>query len=105
MRTSTSACGGKRLLQERQPAFELVVADGQRRQQPDHVAVEAAREQQQPAVERLGGDPLRELGTLLRELEREHRAEAANLADRVVPGGELVEPTPQDAAELVGAGP
>ena len=37
--------------QELEPAVELVVGDGQRRQQPDHVAVEAAGEQEQAALE------------------------------------------------------
>ena len=39
----------------------------------------------------------------LRELEREHRAEPAHLADRLVPGGELVEPRPQQRRDLLGA--
>ena len=72
-----------------QPARQLLVGDRQRRQQADDVAVQAAAEQQQALLAGRGdraGDELgrRRLGlAVAHDLEREHRAEAAHLADRV----------------------
>ena len=49
------------------------------------------------------GDDLCRIAVLLDELEREHRAEPANLADDRAPRGDLVEPRAQEARDLVGA--
>src|SRR5580765_5948073 len=95
-RMSASASGGaaalpsawsdvvKRLLQEIEAAGELGVGDRQRRQQPQHVAVRAAREQDEAALERRRCDGGGELATLLAELERAHGPEAAVLAHGIV---------------------
>src|SRR5712691_1880201 len=79
--TRSCTCVAKRLLQDLQPALELVVADRQGRQQANHVAVRAAGEQEQAALVRCRGHCGGELGTLLSELEGPHRPEAAVLAD------------------------
>src|SRR6476659_3557110 len=56
MRMSMSAAalaidGRERLLEQGQSVLQLLVGDRQRREQPDHVAVETAREQEQAALE------------------------------------------------------
>ena len=83
-------------------AVELRVRDGQRGQQPEHVAVETAREQEQAPLEGRGGHGLGEVWALVAQLEREHRAEAAHLADLLVARGKVVEPgaheTPSSSA-------
>ncbi len=74
------------------PSSSSSSLDRQRRQQPDHVAVRCRT--------RAGAGPVRTprrrwrfaaVGRALHELEGEHRAEAAHLADLRVPRGELVE--------------
>ena len=55
---------------------------GERDENADHVAVDAAREQHQPLLARLRGDACRLLAVLLGQLERHHRAEAAYLRAR-----------------------
>ncbi len=52
----------ERLLQQGQALLELLVRDRQRGQEPDHVAVEAAGEEQQAALERRIDDRLRPVG-------------------------------------------
>jgi hypothetical protein len=51
-----SGSGGKRAFEDREPALELVVGSGQRREEPDHVPVEAAGEEQQALLSRGDGD-------------------------------------------------
>src|SRR5262245_32667502 len=71
----------KRLLQDGEPLVQLVRRDVERGQQPDDVPVETAREEDEPAVERGVHDRLRAIRRPLGELEGEHRAEPADLAD------------------------
>src|SRR3954468_10875499 len=78
---SAGACVAKRLLQDREPAFELLVCRGQRRQEPDHVSVEAAREEDEPALACSSRDRFRRLAGAFGELDCEHCAESAHLTD------------------------
>src|SRR4029453_1822677 len=73
------------------------------RQQADHVAVEAAREKQEPFLPGLRRDVLRRLAGTLNELDRAHRPQAPGLADRRLMLGELLEPAPYEAADRLGA--
>src|SRR3954454_19572782 len=98
---SAGACVAKRLLQDREPAFELLVRRGERRQQPDDVSVEAAGEKDESALACSGRDRFRGLAGAFRELEREHRAEAAHLTHDRVAGRDLVEPRVQERGDLV----
>src|SRR5712691_6946050 len=75
--TSTSAA--KRRLEYVQTVVELLVGDDERHVQPDDVAVEAAREQDEPAFARSRDDGSAAFRALVGELERQHRAEAANV--------------------------
>src|SRR4029077_3401234 len=114
LRTSssrTSAGGGvdKRLLQELETPGEIVVVDDQRDEDADHVAVGAAREEDQPS---LPGAPSRLLGELRswllalavgHELEGEHRADAAHLAPGLDGRRDLVQARAQVVCELLGA--
>src|SRR5689334_19988751 len=47
---SAGACVAKRLLQDGESALELLVGRRERRQQPDDVAVQAAREKNEAAI-------------------------------------------------------
>src|SRR6266566_5146678 len=97
------ACVAKRLLEDRESALELLVRSRERRQQPDDVAVEAAREEDQPFLARRGRDRLRGLAVLLCELEREHRREPAHLADDRPARRDLVQAGSQQPRDLLGA--
>src|SRR3954464_5641807 len=77
-----SAAMVERLLEDVEPAAELVVGRDERREDPDHVPVEPAREQHEPALPRRRGDRVRERRGLLGELHREHRAASAHLGNR-----------------------
>src|SRR5437899_11538257 len=88
---AVGASVAKCLLQQAEPAFELLVRCGQRRQESDDVAVEAARQEEQPLLERGRASRLRHVGGRLAQLEREHRTEPAYLADERLPRGDLVE--------------
>src|SRR3954469_439529 len=74
-------------LEDLQAPRELLLGDGQRRQQADDIGVQAAPEQQETLLARLrdrARDHLRRRRLALavaHDLEREHRAEAADLAD------------------------
>ena len=103
---SPSTCA-QRGLERVEPVGQVAVLDRDRRQQPDHVAVEPAREQQQPALTRggdHGGGQLRLRRAVRDELEREHRAEAAHVADAFELAGEALQPRADLAAERLGAG-
>src|SRR3954454_20257554 len=80
---STRTSAAKAALEDVEAALELVVADRKRDEDADHVAVHAARQEQQPLLPRLTRDPRRRLAVLFRQLDRDHRAEAAHLR----PGG------------------
>src|SRR5436190_17814904 len=103
MSGAVGASVAKCLLQQVEPAFEILVARGQRREEPDYVSVEAAREEEQPLLERGRGRRLRGVGGRLAQLECEHRAEPAHLADQRLPGGDLLESRSQEGAHAVGA--
>src|SRR3954447_17367656 len=96
---ASGASVAKCLLQQAEPALELLVRCGQRRQEPDHIPVEAAREEEQPLVERGRRRCLRRVGCRLAELERQHRAETAHLADDRLARCDLLESRPQERAE------
>src|SRR5579862_3919165 len=66
-------------LQDVEAALELVVGDRERGQQPDHVAVDPAGEEHQTALVRRVRDTVRLVAVSLRELDREHRAESADV--------------------------
>src|SRR5687768_17781966 len=85
------ASGAKRLLQDGEPLVELVGRDVERREQPDDVPVEPAGEKDEPALESGVDDGLGTIARPFRELERQHRAEPANLADHRVSGRDIVE--------------
>src|SRR5690349_15551346 len=103
-RSRTAASAAKSLLENRQAPVELLVRRRERREQADHVPVEPAREQDEAAFARRRRHPLRCVPALLAQLEREHRAEAAHLADDVgVLGGDLVEPRAQQRRDLLRA--
>ena len=65
----------------REALVELVRRDVERGQQADDVAVEAAGEEDEAALEGGVDDRLRAIRRALGELEGEHRAEPAHLAD------------------------
>src|SRR5579862_3691391 len=89
--SETSA--GKAGLQDVQSAIELLVGDRQRRQEPDHVAVDTAGEEHESALARGPGDACCLSSGPLGKLDREHRPEAADVAagrrDRLEPLAEL----------------
>ena len=58
------------------PRSSCLVGDRERGQQPDHVAVEAAREQEETALESGGDHLLRQIRALLAGTEGEHRTQA-----------------------------
>src|SRR5215831_19624063 len=90
----------KRLLQDRETLVELVVSDGQRREKADHVAVQTAREEHETTLERGSDDRGGAIRRPLLELEREHRAEPADVSDVVVARGDLVETRAKRVSEL-----
>src|SRR5262245_24813115 len=115
------ACGGlasaaalvrvdKCLLQDLEPAVEILLLDDERDEDPDHVALEATGEQDQAELVRSRGDALRTLAVgplrfgVLDELECKHRAEAAHLADAVHAARDRVELGADALAELPGLG-
>src|SRR5438477_3551137 len=75
--TATSAA--KAALEDVEPLLEIVVGDRERHQDPDHVAVQAAGEEDEPAVACLRRDPRRLLAVSFRQLEGEHRPEPPHL--------------------------
>src|SRR5690348_10851867 len=100
---AAGASVAKGLLQQAEPALELLVRCSERRQEPDHVSVQAAREEEQPLLEGSRSRRLRRVGRRLAQLEREHRAEAAHLADDRTSGGNVLKSRSQERAELLGA--
>src|SRR4051794_18863590 len=76
---STPTSAAKAPLQDVETALELFVTDREGDEDADHVAVDAAREEQQALLAGLARDPGRLVTILLRQLERHHRAEAAHL--------------------------
>src|SRR5919199_1380171 len=99
------ACVDKRLLEDRETRLGVLVADRERREEPEDVPVDAAGQEEQAALERRlhgrGGERRRLLG----ELEGEHRAEAANLADLGYATRDAVEAGAEEPPELLGAPP
>src|SRR5579885_3549347 len=97
-RRETSA--GKAGFQDVEAALELLVADRERRQQPDHVSVDAAGEQHEPAFARLRRDAGGLVAGAFGQLDREHRAEPTHVAAR---GRDRLEPRSHAHAELIRA--
>src|ERR671930_255464 len=101
--TRSRACVDKRLLEDREPGLGVLVADRERREEPEDVPVDAAGQEEQAALEgRLHGRR-REGRRRLRELEREHRPETANLADFGDAARDAVEAGAEEPAELLRA--
>src|SRR4051794_36050569 len=96
--SATSA--GKGRLEDVEPAVELVVRDRRRRQQPDDVAGDAAREQDEPALACRVRDAVGLLAGPLAQLDCEHGAEAAHVGALWC---DLLEPRADLGAELVRA--
>src|ERR1700756_3477623 len=77
----------ERLLEEMAALLEVIVGNGERREEADHVGVDPARENNQPAPagglhEGLGELGIGMIGTpVLHQLDGYHRAERAHLAD------------------------
>src|SRR5581483_11138902 len=91
-----------------EPLVQLGVRDHERAEDADAVAVDARLHQEEAASERLFGDARRELRRrLLRlrvsdELDREHRAEAADVADSRMPLLPRRHPAPDGLADALG---
>src|SRR5436305_7815792 len=100
---AVGASVAKCLLQQVEPALELLVARRKRRQQPDDVSVEAAREQEQSLLERCGGRGLRRVGRRLAQLEGEHRPEPAYLPHQRLSRRDLLQPRAKVRARMVGS--
>src|SRR4051794_36622782 len=101
---SRTASAAKGLVEDRQPFLELLVRRRERGQEPDDVPVQTAGEQDEPLLARGGRDCARCVAALLAQLEREHRAESAHLADDgAVLGADLVEARAQQHRDLLGA--
>src|SRR5579862_3197237 len=66
--TPTSAA--KAAFQDVEPLLEIGVVDRERREDANHVPVDAAREQQQTLLARLAGDPRGLLSRMLGQFER-----------------------------------
>src|SRR6266571_305604 len=97
---AAGASVAKCLLQQAEPTLELLVARGQRREEPDDVSVQAAREEEQPLLEGGRGRRLRRVGRRLVQLECEHRTEPPHLADERLPGRDLLEARAQDRGDV-----
>src|SRR5581483_4705434 len=100
---AVGASVAKSLLQQAEPALELLVRCRQRWEEPDDVPVEAACKQEQPLLERGCGCRFRDVRGRLAELECEHRAYPAHLADERLPYGDLLEARVQQRAHVLGA--
>src|SRR5438132_13845383 len=88
---SGSTCVAKRLLQEIEPATELLVGDRERHEDADHVAVDAAGKENEPPLPGRRRDRGCEVGRRLRELDREHRAKPAHLPRQVALSHKVLE--------------
>src|SRR6476469_602697 len=101
--------GGERLLEDVETLAEQLVARGERRQEPEDVAVRAARQ----GDETLGVAGLvdgagqrgvgREVARAVDELDREHGAATADVADLRVLLGERLEARHEEGLDLLGA--
>src|SRR6478752_9253957 len=90
--------GDKTALEDVEAALEIGVRDRERDEDADDVAVEPAREEHQPLFARRRRDPRRLLTGLLRQLDRDHRAEPAHLGAR---GRHRLEPLAEPPADLL----
>src|SRR5712691_3482104 len=82
---SASAGVAKRFLQQVEPALEQRVVDREGDKDTNDVSVDTAREEDQAAVTCRRGHGLGQVGRRLGQLEGEHGAEAAHLADGCIP--------------------
>ena len=96
-RLTPFGCLDERLLEDAEAFLQVLVRDDERNEDANDVAVEAAREEDEAALARELGRPLREVGGRLfrlpvdHELEGEHRPEPAHLAHVLGALGDLVE--------------
>src|SRR6266516_3571195 len=102
---SASAGVAKRFLQQVEAALEQHVVDREGDEDANDVSVDTAGEEDEAAVTRRRRHCFGKFGPRLGELEREHRAEAAHLADRRIACRELLEARADHNAELFGALP
>src|SRR5438128_2603378 len=102
---SASAGVAKRFLQQVEAALEQHVVDREGDEDTNDVSVDTAREEDQAAVTCRRRHCLGQVGRGLGELEREHRAEAAHLADSGIARRELLEARADPRAELFGVLP
>src|SRR5215472_8175844 len=99
---AVGASVAKCLLEQVEPACELLFACRQRREEPNDVPVEAAGEEQQPLLERGRRRGLCGVGCRLAQLEREHRAEPTYLADERLPRCDLLQARAQERSDVLG---
>src|SRR5438876_8442544 len=102
---SASAGVAKRFLQQVEAALEQHVVDREGHEDTNDVSVDTAREEDQAAVTCRRRHGLGQVGRRFAELEREHGAEAAHLADGRIACGELLQARADPRTELVGALP
>src|SRR6187551_2912601 len=99
----------KRFLQELEASVEILVGYDERDENSDDVSVEAAREEDEPALAGGGSRGARQRAgrrlrpTVIHELDRQHRAEPPDLADGVDASRNRLEARPDQLTDLVGA--
>src|SRR6185436_7035828 len=102
------ACVDERFLQEVEASAEILVGYDERDENPDDVPVEAAREEDEPALAgghsgRAGERGCRRLRlAILDELDRQHRPQSADFADRLDAARYRLEAGANPLSELVG---
>src|SRR5438093_13499643 len=98
---SASVGVAKRFLQQVEPAPEKRVVNRERHEDADHVAVDAAREQDQTAFARRSRDRLREVRARVGQLEGEHRAEPTCFPEQVALSHKVFETGPESLPDLI----
>src|SRR5581483_4788283 len=96
--TSAGSSRSEQSLQDVEAELELRVADREGDEDPDHVAVNPARQKDQPLLAGGGDDAARFVAGLLRQFDREHRAEASHLG---AVGGHRLEPLPEALSDVL----
>src|SRR5580692_7134776 len=94
----------ERVFEDREPLVEQLLGDDQRRQEPQHVPEGPAREHDQPGLVARLRDLARERGIRLQgarldQLDGDHRAAPAHVADLWMSLGELAQPGKHDVAD------
>src|SRR3954451_4706306 len=98
------------LVEEPEREVDLLRRGDERRDDPDHVHVRAGRQDDQFPKQRLGLDPLRQVGvgyaavadTRLDELDRDHETETPDVADGGVTRGKRLQPSQELVTALAG---